>query len=80
MAPPISFSTYTYYYTPRLKCKPQVIVSPIMELASELCEAQRKSLKRTKTELEIQMFFELCYEMVKLNKIFCAWQPALVIR
>lgn len=51
-----------------------------MKLSLEIHETPQKSLQRTKIELEIQMFFELCYKIVKLNEIFCAWQPALVIR
>lgn len=39
-----------------------------------------KSLKRTRIELEIQMLFELCYKIVKLNELLCVWQPASVIR
>lgn len=51
-----------------------------MEPSLEIYETPQKSLKRTKIKLEIQMFFELCYKIVKLNEIFCAWQPAPVIR
>lgn len=63
-----------------MKCGLKVIISPIMEQSSEVPKTLQKSLKRTEIELEIQMFFELCYKIVKLNEIFCAWQPASVIR
>lgn len=67
-------------YTLKRKCNPSVIISPRMELSLEIYGTPWRSLQRTKIELEIQMFFELCYKIVKLNEIFCAWQPALVIR
>lgn len=57
-----------------------MIISPITELSAEVPKTLQKSLKRTKIELEIQMFFELCYKVVKLNEIFGALQPPPVIR